>query len=227
MQVIYFWRSPIVVVTNTFKLQTSIVCAIQSLRSLRSDYAALIRLFADSPSSEDPVDPCVSSDIISVFQIPSYRPPTNSASRRSIIYDLRRVCTQIGRIISNCLTGRCMAYAGYKVWPQLRALAWAIATKMLIRNTNLPAEDATMTNSWLIVSSPPTPVCLADVYPDPESLREIRISMASAQSPGGQGSQYGSGNSENGKSALSMSLGFLKNLTEKKNTRGTEVSGSC
>jgi hypothetical protein len=34
------------------------------------------------------------------------------------------------------------------------------------------------------------------------------------------GSGYGSGQSENGKSPLSMSLGFLKNLTEKKNTRG-------
>lgn len=34
------------------------------------------------------------------------------------------------------------------------------------------------------------------------------------------GSAYGSAESENGTSALSMSLDFLKNLTEKKNTRG-------
>jgi hypothetical protein len=33
------------------------------------------------------------------------------------------------------------------------------------------------------------------------------------------GSGYGSGQSDGGKSPLSMSLGFLKNLTEKKNTR--------
>lgn len=35
------------------------------------------------------------------------------------------------------------------------------------------------------------------------------------------GSGYGSGQSDSGKSPLSMSLGFLKNLTEKKSTRGT------
>lgn len=34
------------------------------------------------------------------------------------------------------------------------------------------------------------------------------------------GSAYGSGQSDGGKSPLSMSLGFLKNLTEKKSTRG-------
>jgi hypothetical protein len=34
------------------------------------------------------------------------------------------------------------------------------------------------------------------------------------------GSGYGSGQSDGGKSPLSMSLGFLKNLTEKKNSRG-------
>jgi hypothetical protein len=33
------------------------------------------------------------------------------------------------------------------------------------------------------------------------------------------GSGYGSGQSDNGK--IGMSLGFLKNLTEKKSTRGT------
>lgn len=37
---------------------------------------------------------------------------------------------------------------------------------------------------------------------------------------GGAGSADGSGQSDNGKSPLSMSLGFLKTLTEKKNTRG-------
>jgi hypothetical protein len=36
----------------------------------------------------------------------------------------------------------------------------------------------------------------------------------------GSGSGYGSGQSDSGKSPLSMSLGFLKTLTEKKNTRG-------
>jgi len=34
------------------------------------------------------------------------------------------------------------------------------------------------------------------------------------------GSGYGSGQSDGSKSPLTMSLGFLKNLTEKKNTRG-------
>ena len=34
------------------------------------------------------------------------------------------------------------------------------------------------------------------------------------------GSQYGSGQSDGAKSPLSMSLGFLKTLTEKKSTRG-------
>ena len=37
---------------------------------------------------------------------------------------------------------------------------------------------------------------------------------------GGGGSADGSGLSDNGKSPLSMSLGFLKTLTEKKSTRG-------
>lgn len=36
----------------------------------------------------------------------------------------------------------------------------------------------------------------------------------------GGGSGYGSGQSDSAKSPLSMSLGFLKNLTEKKSTRG-------
>jgi hypothetical protein len=40
------------------------------------------------------------------------------------------------------------------------------------------------------------------------------------------GSGYGSGQSDSGKSPLSMSLGFLKNLTEKKSTRGA-CSLSC
>jgi hypothetical protein len=38
------------------------------------------------------------------------------------------------------------------------------------------------------------------------------------------GSGYGSGQSDSGKSPLSMSLGFLKTLTEKKNTRGTWIT---
>jgi hypothetical protein len=37
---------------------------------------------------------------------------------------------------------------------------------------------------------------------------------------GGSGSADVSGQSDNGKSPLSMSLGFLKTLTEKKSTRG-------
>jgi len=50
--------------------------------------------------------------------------------------------------------------------------------------------------------------------------------MASLTSPIEQyasksgGSGYGSGQSDSGKSPLSMSLGFLKTLTEKKTTRG-------
>jgi hypothetical protein len=53
------------------------------------------------------------------------------------------------------------------------------------------------------------------------------LSVMSSASPVDQyglksaGSGYGSGQSDNGKSPLSMSLGFLKTLTEKKNTRGT------
>jgi hypothetical protein len=41
----------------------------------------------------------------------------------------------------------------------------------------------------------------------------------------GGGSGYGSGQSDGGKSPLSMSLGFLKTLTEKKNTRGALLPG--
>jgi hypothetical protein len=38
------------------------------------------------------------------------------------------------------------------------------------------------------------------------------------------GSGYGSGQSDSAKSPLSMSLGFLKTLTEKKSTRGESHS---
>jgi hypothetical protein len=78
-----------------------------------------------------------------------------------------------------------------------------------------------------IAISYPSPAETDDVeIPSPSSLRELRAVMASAISPADQygnpsgGSGYGSGLSENGKSPLSMSLGFLKNLTEKKTTRG-------
>lgn len=47
------------------------------------------------------------------------------------------------------------------------------------------------------------------------------MSLASPVDQKFGGSGYGSsGQSESGKSPLSMSLGFLKNLTEKKNPRG-------
>jgi len=91
---------------------------------------------------------------------------------------------------------------------------------MRVQTSPSPAHGATMTNSWLERTIPSPPICFADVYPDPCSLKEIRIAMASSQSPPNQAIGYGSGQSENGKSALSMSLGFLKNLTEKKGTRG-------
>ncbi len=59
----------------------------------------------------------------------------------------------------------------------------------------------------------------------PSALSHNPAAM-SASSPNDQygnpagGSGYGSGQSDSGKSPLSMSLGFLKNLTEKKSTRG-------
>ncbi len=83
-----------------------------------------------------------------------------------------------------------------------------------------------MTNAYLLRGSPSSDFTVADGLPSPSALREVRAVMASTSPPLGQygnpagGSGYGSGQSENGKSPLSMSLGFLKNLTEKKNTRG-------
>jgi hypothetical protein len=68
--------------------------------------------------------------------------------------------------------------------------------------------------------------------PSPGALREVRAAMASASPPLDQygnpsgGSGYGSGQSDSSRSPLSMSLGFLKNLTEKKNTRGRISSSS-
>ena len=64
-----------------------------------------------------------------------------------------------------------------------------------------------------------------DTWPSP-AIPEKLTAMSSASpveqygnNPGGSGYD-GSGQSDNGKSPLSMSLGFLKNLTEKKTTRG-------
>lgn len=61
------------------------------------------------------------------------------------------------------------------------------------------------------------------VSPDPEDHRDMSLPSPVDQygnKLGGSG--YGSsGQSDSGKSPLSMSLGFLKNLTEKKSTRGT------
>jgi hypothetical protein len=67
--------------------------------------------------------------------------------------------------------------------------------------------------------------------PSPGELREVRraMEMAGTTPPldsygqyatNSGNSGYGSGQSESPKSPLSASLGFLKNLTERKNTRG-------
>lgn len=66
---------------------------------------------------------------------------------------------------------------------------------------------------------------------NPTPIRIMQSAMASSMTltdpygnPSG-GSAYGSsGQSENGKSPLSRSLGFLKTLTEKKSTRGRTLN---
>jgi hypothetical protein len=69
------------------------------------------------------------------------------------------------------------------------------------------------------------PILGAYYQSDPKTLRIIRAAMAGSGptdqygNPTG-GSGYGSGQSDSGRSPLAMSLGFLKNLTEKKGTRG-------
>jgi hypothetical protein len=67
------------------------------------------------------------------------------------------------------------------------------------------------------------------------SASSSNLSIMSTASPVDQygnksaGSGYGSEHSDHGKSPLSMSLGFLKTLTEKKSTRGMliELNTGC
>lgn len=81
-----------------------------------------------------------------------------------------------------------------------------------------------MTNSYILRSLSSAITAAEGGLPSPSALKEVRAAMASTSAldqygnpPGGGG--YGSGQSDSSKSPLSMSLGFLKNLTEKKNTR--------
>jgi hypothetical protein len=83
-----------------------------------------------------------------------------------------------------------------------------------------------MTNTYTLRRSPSsTNTATEGGIPSPSVLREVRAAMASTSPPLDQysnptgGSGYGSGQSDSGKNPLAMSLGFLKNLTEKKNTR--------
>lgn len=91
---------------------------------------------------------------------------------------------------------------------------------------NYTKTYAKMTNTYILRRSPsPTNTATEGGIPSPSVLREYKAAMASASPPldpygnpmGGSG--YGSGQSDSIRSPLSMSLGFLKNLTEKKNTR--------
>jgi hypothetical protein len=83
-----------------------------------------------------------------------------------------------------------------------------------------------MTNTYILRRYPSSTITASDGgIPSPSVLREVRAAMASTSpaldqygNPSG-GSGYGSGQSDTAKSPLSMSLGFLKNLTEKKSTR--------
>jgi hypothetical protein len=83
-----------------------------------------------------------------------------------------------------------------------------------------------MTNTYLLQRYPSSTITASDGgIPSPSVLREVRAAMASTSPPLDQygnpsgGSGYGSGHSDSIKSPLSMSLGFLKTLTEKKSTR--------
>lgn len=73
------------------------------------------------------------------------------------------------------------------------------------KQENRPARSI---DDWEIETSSPSVTAMSSASPVDQY----------ANKSGGSG--YGSGQSDSGKSPLSMSLGFLKNLTEKKNTRG-------
>jgi hypothetical protein len=75
-------------------------------------------------------------------------------------------------------------------------------------NGNQSDQQTRALESWETSASSPNPTAMSAASP-PDQY---------GNKSGGSG--YGSGQSDSGKSPLSMSLGFLKNLTEKKNTRG-------
>jgi hypothetical protein len=75
-------------------------------------------------------------------------------------------------------------------------------------NENQSDQQTRALESWETSASSPNPAAMSAASPTDQY----------GNKSGGSG--YGSGQSDNGKSPLSMSLGFLKNLTEKKNTRG-------
>jgi hypothetical protein len=87
-----------------------------------------------------------------------------------------------------------------------------------------------MTNLNLFAERPSPRSSSYESFPSPRSVREARAAMSSSSPPVDQygnphGGSYGSNNSESGRSALNMSLGFLKTLTEKKSTRGISTQG--
>lgn len=75
-------------------------------------------------------------------------------------------------------------------------------------NGNQSDQQTHALESWETSASPPNPTAMSAASPTDQY----------GNKSGGSG--YGSGQSDSGKSPLAMSLGFLKNLTEKKNTRG-------
>lgn len=72
-------------------------------------------------------------------------------------------------------------------------------------------QQTSALESWETSAPPPNPTAMSSASPVDQY----------GNKSGGSG--YGSGQSDSGKSPLSLSLGFLKNLTEKKNTRGSSV----
>jgi hypothetical protein len=83
-------------------------------------------------------------------------------------------------------------------------------------NEDQDNQQTSALESCEILSSSPNPTAMSSASPVDQY----------GNKSGGSG--YGSGQSDGGKSPLSMSLGFLKNLTEKKNTRGKlSLSSLC
>lgn len=75
-------------------------------------------------------------------------------------------------------------------------------------NEDLAVRPSSVPEYWETSASSPNLSAMSSASPTDQYANKLA------------GSGYGSGQSDSGKSPLSMSLGFLKTLTEKKNTRG-------